>query len=138
MNCCDLETQSRSQWYEWVKLNKYYHHAKFDICHVYSVRENRTVIFFFNIRTIGWPAGLTLINTYTHIFHESQHNTMWVDDRFATISLLSGYFDCFRFQNCSYRPKVDEVLKRFFAVLIPPPPSSASLSSTENLDQFCV
>ena len=30
-------------WYERVELNKLYHQAKFDIYHIYSVRENRNV-----------------------------------------------------------------------------------------------
>ena len=30
-------------WYEWVKLNEYYHRAKFDIYHIYGVQENCTV-----------------------------------------------------------------------------------------------
>ena len=32
--------QNRWKWYEQVKLNEYYHHPKFLICHIQSVREN--------------------------------------------------------------------------------------------------
>ena len=38
--------------YEWVKLNEYYHHAKFDIFHIYSVREN---------------CNIKVFDTYTHL-----------------------------------------------------------------------
>ena len=57
-HCCDLEIQSRSsKRYEWVKLNEQYHHARFDIYHIYSVTENHNVKSFCHIQTIGWPAG---------------------------------------------------------------------------------
>ena len=32
--------QGHWQWYEWVKLNEYYHHALLDIYHIYRVQEN--------------------------------------------------------------------------------------------------
>ena len=35
--------QGHWKWYGWVKLNEYHHHAKIDIYHIYSVRENRNV-----------------------------------------------------------------------------------------------
>ena len=35
--------QGHRKWYEQVKLNEYYHQAKFDIQHIYDVRENRSV-----------------------------------------------------------------------------------------------
>ena len=38
--------QGHWKWYAWVKLNEYYHHAKFDIYHVYSVWENRNIKVF--------------------------------------------------------------------------------------------
>ena len=38
--------QGHWKWYESVKLNDYYHHAKFDIYHMYSVRENCNVKLF--------------------------------------------------------------------------------------------
>ena len=38
--------QSHWKSYEWIKFNEYYHHAKFDICHVQIVRENRNVKAF--------------------------------------------------------------------------------------------
>ena len=41
-------------WYKEVKLNEYYHHAKFDMCHIYSVRENRNVKVFAR-QTTTWP-----------------------------------------------------------------------------------
>ena len=62
--------------YEWVKLNKYYHHAKFDIYYVYSVWEICNVETFATYGQIGclasWLAGLlTLTMTYT-FFHVTQ------------------------------------------------------------------
>ena len=45
--------------YEWVKLHEFYHHAKFDIYHIYSDQENLNVKFF---ATYG-PASLMLIIT---------------------------------------------------------------------------
>ena len=39
--------QDHLRWYEWVfKLNEYYHYSKFDIYHIYSVRENRNIKVF--------------------------------------------------------------------------------------------
>ena len=38
--------QGPCKWYEWVKLNEYYHRAKFDISHIYSVQENFNVKVF--------------------------------------------------------------------------------------------
>ena len=32
--------QGQWKWYEWIKLNDSYNHAKFDIYHIYSVWEN--------------------------------------------------------------------------------------------------
>ena len=46
--------QGHRKWYEWVKLNEYYHHAKFDSYHIYSVRENFNVKDF---ATYGHSAG---------------------------------------------------------------------------------
>ena len=34
------------KWYEWVKLNEYFYHAKIDIYHIYSVQENLNVTVF--------------------------------------------------------------------------------------------
>ena len=34
------------KWYEQVKLNEQYHHAKFDIDHIHYVRENPNVKVF--------------------------------------------------------------------------------------------
>ena len=42
------------KWYEWVKLNKYYCHIKFDIYYTYSVRENCNVTVF---ATYGLSGG---------------------------------------------------------------------------------
>ena len=56
-------------WYEFVKLNEQYYHAKFDIHHIYSVRENRNVKVF--ATPYNHPAGLTLIITGIYIFHAS-------------------------------------------------------------------
>ena len=53
--------QGHRKWYEWVKLNKYYHHEKFDIYHVYSVWENRNIKLLPHMD--NQPAGLTLIIT---------------------------------------------------------------------------
>ena len=46
--------QGHGKWYEWVKLNNYYHHAKFDLHHTYSVQENHNVKVF---ATYGHLAG---------------------------------------------------------------------------------
>ena len=48
--------QGHWKWYEWVKRNEYYHHAKFDIYYIiYSVRENRNVKI--STHTDTRPAG---------------------------------------------------------------------------------
>ena len=63
------------------KFDKYYHHAKFDIYHIYRVQENCNVIVFatngqsashLSSQQSIYLAGLTLIITKTHIFHASQ------------------------------------------------------------------
>ena len=52
------------KWYEWVKLNKYYHHAKFEIYHSYCVWQNCNVKVFATYgNSADKPAGLTLIIT---------------------------------------------------------------------------
>ena len=38
--------QGHWKWYEWVTLSEYYHHAKFDIYHIYSVREKCNIYVF--------------------------------------------------------------------------------------------
>ena len=58
--------EGHKKWYEWVKLNQYYHHAKFDNYHTYTVRENLSVKVFAIYRQ---SAALTLIIKWTHIFH---------------------------------------------------------------------
>ena len=62
---------------EQVKLSENYHHAKFDICHIYSVRENRNIKVSATYRhssdkPAGQPTTLTLIITYAPNFHESK------------------------------------------------------------------
>ena len=51
------------------KFSELYHHAKFDIYHIYGVRENLSVIFAQHC-LVGRSVGPTLIITY--IFHVSQ------------------------------------------------------------------
>ena len=62
--------------YEWVQVNKYYHHAKFEIYQSYNVRENHTVygffVFFCHMQKIVRQAGPTLIITYSHFLCESK------------------------------------------------------------------
>ena len=41
---------SNWKWYECVKLNEYYHQAKFDIYHADSDQENRNVKVFITYR----------------------------------------------------------------------------------------
>ena len=51
---------SQGHWkpYEQVKLNEYYLHAKFDIYHIYSVRENCNIkVFATCVRTGYQPAS---------------------------------------------------------------------------------
>ena len=49
--------QGQWKWYKWVTLNEYYHHAKFDIYHTYSIRENHNVkAFAIYVHSAGWPA----------------------------------------------------------------------------------
>ena len=40
--------------YEWVKLNEYYHHAKFDIYYIYSQRKLQRKRFC-HTQTLSWP-----------------------------------------------------------------------------------
>ena len=57
--------------------NEYYHHAKFDIYHIYSVRENHNV-FPHNGHSANYPIGcITLIITSTHNFHVSHISIIW-------------------------------------------------------------
>ena len=52
-----------------VKLSEYYHHAKFDIHHIYSVRENLIINVF---ATYGHSVGQPNTDYYLDsIFHES-------------------------------------------------------------------
>ena len=49
--------QGHWKWYEWVKMNNYYYHAKFDIYHIYSVRENQNFKVFATYgHSTSWPA----------------------------------------------------------------------------------
>ena len=67
--------QGHWKWYEWIKLSKYYHHAKFDSYYVYSVRENRNVKVFATYgHLVGWPvlAGRPYADHYTLTF------SMWI------------------------------------------------------------
>ena len=65
-HCRDLKKHWK--WYEWAKLNEYYHHAMFDSYHIYSVWKNWS---FCHIQTLSWPASLTLIITQANTFHAS-------------------------------------------------------------------
>ena len=62
--------QGHWKWYERVKLNEFYHHAKFDI-YIYSVRENRAKLNFLTHLDTS-PAGLPNTDHYIHIFYASQ------------------------------------------------------------------
>ena len=45
------------KWYEWIKLDEYCHHVKFDIHHIYSLHENHNLKVFATYRqSAGWPA----------------------------------------------------------------------------------
>ena len=69
-HCCDFRyNQGHWELYERVKLNKYHQHTKFEICLIYSVWENHNNEVFAKYRH---SADLTLIITWTHIFHASQ------------------------------------------------------------------
>ena len=72
--CCDIGIQWRSlKLYEWIKLSEYYHQAKFDIYHVYSVHENCKVKAFVTCGQLdSWQTGLTLIITDFHFPWESK------------------------------------------------------------------
>ena len=56
------------RWYEWVKLNEYYHHLKSDIYHIYSVRKNCNLTVFdthgHSAAKLAWP------NTDHYILHK--------------------------------------------------------------------
>ena len=62
--------QGHWKWYEWVKFDEYYHHAKFDIYHIYSVLENHNIKVFATYQQL--TASLTPIITSSHIFHVRQ------------------------------------------------------------------
>ena len=62
-----IYNQGHGQWFEWIKLNKSCHHAKFDIYHTFSVQENLNVL-----ATYRQSASLTLIITYSHFSCESK------------------------------------------------------------------
>ena len=57
--------------YEWVKLKEYYHHAKFDISHIFGARESRNIKAFATHRP---RAALHWSLQKTHIFHVSKKN----------------------------------------------------------------
>ena len=50
--------QGHWKWYKWIKLNEYYHHAEFEIYHIYGVEENHNIEILATYRHL---AGLTLI-----------------------------------------------------------------------------
>ena len=54
------------KWYEWVKLNECYHHAEFDIHHIYIVRENHNIKVF---ATYGHLAGQPNTNHYIDSYY---------------------------------------------------------------------
>ena len=60
--------QGHWKWYEWVKLNQYYHNAVFDIYQICSVRENHNVKVFLHIQTISQRGTLM----FDDIFRVSQ------------------------------------------------------------------
>ena len=55
------------KWYEWVKLGEYYHHANFDIYHIYNVWENCNVKVFATYRQSASPPNTDLY-TDSHFF----------------------------------------------------------------------
>ena len=63
--------QGHRKLYEWVKLNEDYQHAKFDISHIYSVRENSNVKV---CATYGQSAGRPITGHYkdSHFSCESK------------------------------------------------------------------
>ena len=66
--------QGHWKWYEWIKLNEYNHHARFDVYHIYNVWENYDVKLL--PQTDTQPAScLTLSITQTHILHVSKKYT---------------------------------------------------------------
>ncbi|WP_419585587.1 hypothetical protein, partial [Thiolapillus sp.] len=69
----DTALTLRRKWFEWVKLSDYYHHAKYDIYHIYSVPENHNgnVIATYGRSVISW----------IHIFHVSQKSKRKGGDR---------------------------------------------------------
>ena len=62
--------QGHWKWYDWVKLNKYYHHAEREIH--YSVRENRNIKVFATYGLASPIVILILIITYSHFSCESK------------------------------------------------------------------
>ena len=48
-------SQGHWKWYEWVKLNEYYHHAKFEL--IILVLPEKTATLKFLLHTANWPAG---------------------------------------------------------------------------------
>ena len=65
--------QNHSKWYELLTLNKYYHHEKFDISHIYSVWEKCNVkVFATYTHSVGWPNTDHYIDS--HFSCESKNN----------------------------------------------------------------
>ena len=81
-HCCDLEIQSRSlKVVEWVKLNEYYHQAKFDFYHTDSVQENHNVIVF---ATYRWSAGRPNTDNFSWLKKEKSHAVKFLIPVFQT------------------------------------------------------
>ena len=63
-------SQGHWKWYDWIKLNEFYHHEKFDTDRIYSVQESRNSKVF--PHTLGQSAGLPNTDHYILTFF------MWV------------------------------------------------------------
>ena len=112
---CNFETQARSlkvvSWRrcEWVELNEYYHHAKFDIYHISGVWENPNIKSFCPSR----PASLTPIIIYTPIFHVSQKALAFTCSTCLFIQHLSHKASFFHLPDQFAWPKLLQLLNYY-------------------------
>ena len=78
--------QGHWKWCEWVKLDEFYHHAKIDINHIYSVQKNCNIKVF---ATYGQLDGQpNTDHSIAYIFYVSQQLFHNKADNFRNLSTV--------------------------------------------------
>ena len=82
--------QGHWKWYVWVKLSEYYHHAKFDICHIYGDWENRNIKFLPHTDTGLASQPNTDHHTDSHFSVKSKAVSNFDSDSETPVTLKQG------------------------------------------------